>query len=167
MARNQGDKRGKDKVRTRRSIARNRRATHEYHILDELETGIALVGTEVKSLRGGQASLQEAYCMIRNGELLLLRMHIPEYAQGNIHNHVPTRDRTLLAKKREILKWDKAVREKGTTLIPLEILWDGSLVKVRIGLARGKKLHDKRQATRERDDKREIARESKSARQDY
>ncbi len=105
--------------------------------------------------------------MIKDGELLLLNMHIPEYAQGNTHNHAPTRDRKLLAKKREILKWDKAVREKGTTLIPLEVLWEGSLVKVRVGLARGKKLHDKRQAKRERDDKREIARSTKSARRDY
>ncbi len=167
MARSDHDKTGKDKVRARRRIALNRRATHEYHILDEIEAGIALVGTEVKTLRVGQVSLQEAYCMIKDGELLILQMHIPEYAQGNVHNHSPTRDRKLLAKKREILKWDKAVREKGTTLIPLEILWEGSLVKVRVGLARGKKLHDKRQATRERDDKREIARSTKSAKRDY
>ncbi|MEM6675186.1 MAG: SsrA-binding protein SmpB [Planctomycetota bacterium] len=157
--------RGGDDSR-RRSIARNRRATHEYEVLDELETGIVLAGTEVKSLRAGRVSLQEAYCVIKRGELFILRMHIPEYAQGNVHNHEPTRDRKLLAKKREILKWEKAVREKGTTLVPLEILWDGSLVKVRVGLVRGKKLHDKRQAKREKDDKREIDRALKAGRRD-
>lgn len=151
-------------VRARRSIARNRRATHEYLILDELETGIQLVGTEVKSLRLGRVSLQEAYCIIKGGELFIMRMHIPEYTHGNLHNHVPTRDRKLLAKKREILKWEKAVREKGTTLVPLEILWDGSLVKVRVGLARGKKLYDKRASNREKDDKRDMDRALKSAR---
>lgn len=149
------------RARTRRTIARNRRATHEYHILDEIEAGVVLVGTEVKSLRGGRVSLQEAFCMIRQSELFLMQMHIPEYSHGNMHNHETVRERKLLAKKREIVKWEKAVREKGTTLIPLEILWDGSLVKVRIGLCRGKKLYDKRAAKRERDDKREAARATK------
>jgi SsrA-binding protein len=152
--------------RERRTIARNRSATHEYLILDEIEAGIVLYGTEVKSLRGGRCSLQEAYCMIRNGELWLMQMHIPEYAQGNIHNHKMVRERKLLAKRMEINKWDRKVREKGTTLIPLEILWDGSLVKLRIGLCKGKKLYDKRQAKRERDDKREMARQAKSDRYD-
>lgn len=152
--------------RERRTIARNRSATHEYLILDEIEAGIVLYGTEVKSLRGGRCSLQEAFCMIRNGELWLMQMHIPEYAQGNIHNHKMVRERKLLAKRMEINKWDRKVREKGTTLIPLEILWDGSLVKLRIGLCKGKKLYDKRQAKRERDDKREMARQAKSGRYD-
>ena len=146
------------KPRSRRSISRNKRALHEYQILDELEVGIRLVGTEVKSLRQSRVSLQEAYCVIKRDELWIMRMHIPEYSHGNLHNHEPTRDRKLLAKKREILKWGKAVREKGTTLIPLEILWDGSLVKLRVGLARGKKLYDKRASKREKDDKREMAR---------
>ncbi|MEO0664066.1 MAG: SsrA-binding protein SmpB, partial [Planctomycetota bacterium] len=146
------------KAAVRRSITRNRRATHEYHVLDELETGIVLVGTEVKSLRAGRASIQEAYCVIKRDELWVLRMHVPEYAQGNQHNHEPTRDRKLLAKKREILKWSKAVREKGTTLIPLELLWEGSLVKLRVGLVRGKKLHDKRATKREKEDRREVDR---------
>ena len=150
--------------RERRSIARNKRATHEYLIQDELEVGIVLTGTEVKSLRAGRVSLQEAFCFIKGGELRIMRMHIPEYAQGNVHNHEPTRDRVLLAKKREVEKWSKAVREKGTTLIPLEILWDGSLVKLRVGLARGKKLHDKRQSKREKDDRREVDRAMKAAR---
>lgn len=164
MARGDKNGSGKGDDRDRRSIARNRRALHEYHVIDELEVGIVLVGTEVKSLRAGRVSLQEAYCMIKGGELYLFRAHIPEYPQGNVHNHEPTRDRKLLAKKREILKWEKAVREKGTTLVPLEILWDGSLVKVRIALVRGKKLHDKRQTKREKDDKRDMDRAMKSAR---
>lgn len=152
------------KPRARRAIARNKRATHEFQILDELECGIVLVGTEVKVLRQGRASLQEAYAIIKGNELWILKMHIPEYSHGNKNNHVPTRDRKLLAKSREIAKWSKAVREKGTTIVPLELLWDGSLVKLRLGLARGKKLHDKRQAKREKDDKREIARATKAAR---
>lgn len=155
---------GDDKVRQRRTISRNRRATHEYHILDELECGIALVGTEVKSLRQGGVSLQESYSIIKGEELWLVRMHIPEYSHGNKQNHEPTRDRKLLAKKREILKWAKAVREKGTTLVPMEILWDGSLVKVRIGLARGKKLFDKRQDKRDKDDRRDMDRAMKAGR---
>ena len=153
------------KARVRRSIARNRRATHEYHVLDEIEAGIMLVGTEVKSLRAGRVSIQEAYCVIKGEELWIMRMHIPGYAQGNRHNHEETRDRKLLAKKHEIRKWAKAVREKGTTLIPLEVLWDGSLVKVRVGLVRGKKLHDKRATKREKADKREVDRALKAARQ--
>ncbi|MGB0332112.1 MAG: SsrA-binding protein SmpB [Planctomycetota bacterium] len=138
--------------RERRSIARNKRATHEYLIQDELEVGVVLRGTEVKSLRASRVSLQEAYCFIKDGELRIMRMHIPEYAQGNVHNHEPTRDRVL---------------EKGTTLVPLEIFWDGSLVKLRIGLARGKKLHDKRQSKREKDDRREVDRAMKSARRSH
>ncbi len=150
------------KPRQRRSITRNRRVTHEYLILDELECGIVLVGTEVKSLRAGRVSLQEAYCIIKRGELWIMRMHIPEYSHGNMHNHEQTRERKLIAKKREILKWEKAVREKGTTMIPMEVLWDGSLVKVRVGLGKGKKLYDKRQSKREKDDKREVARVMKA-----
>lgn len=145
-------------------IARNKRATHEYLILDQLEVGIQLVGTEVKSLRQGRVSLQEAYCVIKGDELFIMRMHVPEYSHGNLHNHAQTRDRKLLAKKREILKWKKAVREKGTTLVPLEIFWDGSLVKLDIGLARGKKLHDKRATKREKDDRREMDRAIKAGR---
>ena len=152
------------RARERRTIARNKRATHEYLILDELETGIVLFGTEVKTLRAGRVSLQEAYCMIKGGELWLMQMHIPEYAQGNIHNHKMVRERKLLAKRQQINKWDRKVREKGVTLIPLEILWDGSYIKLRIGLRKGKKIYDKRQTKRERDDKREIARSSKSGR---
>jgi SsrA-binding protein len=137
-------------------IAANKKAYHEFTVLAELECGIALVGTEVKSLRAGQCSLQEAFGNVRGGELFLVGAHIPEYAFGNRQNHVPTRERKLLAHKREILNWYKQAREKGITIIPLEIYFDGALVKVRMGLCRGKRLHDKREATRERDHKREM-----------
>lgn len=155
---------GPNPSRTRRSIARNRRATHEYHVLDEVECGIALVGTEVKSLRQGRVSLQEAYCVIKRDEMWIHRMHIPEYTHGNLNNHEPTRDRKLLLKKHEIQKWSKRVREKGVTMVPLEILWDGHLVKVRVALATGKKLHDKRASKREKEDRREADRAVKAAR---
>jgi len=150
--------------RERRSIARNKRATHEYLIQDELEVGVVLRGTEVKSLRASRVSLQEAYCFIKDGELRIMRMHIPEYAQGNVHNHEPTRDRVLLAKKREIEKWSKAVRETATTMLTQETFCVPRYQKLRIGLARGKKLHDKRQSKREKDDRREVDRAMKSAR---
>lgn len=141
-----------------RSIAKNRRATHEYEILEELECGIELQGTEVKSLRDGQCSLAEAYAVFKRGELWLLGAHIPVYAMGNVHNHDPVRARKLLAHKRELRGWDKRVREKGVTIVPLAIYFKGSLVKVSLGLGRGKKMHDKRQATREKDDKRAMDR---------
>ena len=135
----------------RQMVARNKRAFHDYAITDTYEAGLVLSGTEVKSLRAGRASLMDGYAVVRDGEAWLHNVHIPEYAQGNVHNHEPTRDRKLLAKKREIAKWAKAVREKGTTLVPLEILWDGSLVKVRVALVRGKKLHDNRDTVKKRE----------------
>ena len=144
-----------------RTIARNKRALHEYEVLDRLEVGIVLQGTEVKSLRAGRVSLQEAYVMVKQGDLWLMQSHIPEYAQGNVWNHEPTRARKLLAKKREIERWEKSVKQKGTTAVPLEIYWLGSLVKLEIALVRGKKLHDKRQSEREKTDRREMDRELK------
>ena len=141
-----------------RPIAVNRKARHLYHIVDELEVGIELVGTEVKSLRGGQCSLQESYVRIKQEELFLVGAHIPEYSFGNKANHQPVRDRKLLAHRREILRWNKSVREKGVTVVPLEVYFSGALVKVKIALVRGKKLHDKRAAAKERDDRRDIDR---------
>jgi SsrA-binding protein len=141
-----------------RPIAKNRRALYEYELLDRLVVGIVLTGTEVKSLRAGRISLQEAYIVVRKGDLWLLQAHIPEYSHGNMWNHVPTRERKLLAKRREIEKWGKLVTQRGTTMVPLEIYWQGSLVKLEIALVRGKKLHDKRQSEREKDDKREMDR---------
>lgn len=142
----------------RRSIAQNRRARHEYLILGELECGIALAGTEVKSLRQGHCSLAEAWGRIHGGELWLVGATIAEYSHGNINNHAPARDRKLLARKREIEKWSQIVREKGITIVPLEVYWSGSRVKVAMALVRGKKLYDKRATQREKSDKRDMER---------
>ncbi len=141
-----------------RPIASNRKARHFFEVLDELEVGVELLGTEVKSLRGGQCSLQEAYVRIRAGQLWLVGAHIPEYAFGNKSNHLPARERKLLAHRREIERWGKAVKERGVTIVPLELYFKGSLVKVSVGLARGKKVHDKRAKQRERDAQREMDR---------
>ncbi|MEX1025415.1 MAG: SsrA-binding protein SmpB [Planctomycetota bacterium] len=143
----------------RRSIAVNRKARHLYHLLDELECGIQLRGTEVKSLRAGHCSLQEAYGRLRRGELYLVGATIPVYSHGNVHNHEPARERKLLAHRRELAKWEQAVKEKGTTIVPLEIYFQKSLVKVTLALARGKKLFDKREDQKARDAKRDIDRE--------
>lgn len=142
-----------------RVITTNKKARYRFEILGELEVGVALVGTEVKSLRGGQGSIQEAYIKIVGDEMWLVGAHIPEYAFGNRLNHVPTRDRKLLAHKREIQKWSKRVREKGLTLVPLELYFKGSRVKLQVALVRGKRLHDKRQAEREKSDRREMERD--------
>ena len=142
----------------KRSITANRRARHDYHILEELEAGISLTGTEVKSLRQGRCSIAEAYGTIRRAELWLHGMHIPEYSHGNALNHKPVHDRKLLAHRREIRKWEKQVREKGVTLVPLEVYFVGPWVKVSIGLCRGKKHYDKRDAQREKEGQREIER---------
>ncbi len=141
-----------------RSVTRNKKVLHEFHVLDEVECGISLRGTEVKSLRAGRCSIAEAYGLFRGGELWLLAADIPEYAQGNIHNHPPKRERKLLLNRRELDAWRKQVREKGITLKATEVLFRGSLVKVRMALVRGKKLYDKRASERERSDKREIER---------
>lgn len=141
-----------------RLIASNRKARFEYHVLEDVECGIALKGTEVKSLRTGQCSIAEAYAMVRNGELWLIGSHIQEYAQGNVHNHVPTRDRKLLLHKREIQRWHTKVKERGVTIVPLSLYFKGSRVKVQIALCKGKKLYDKRQDKRDKDDRRQIER---------
>ncbi len=142
----------------RRVVTTNKKARYMYHVLDELETGISLVGTEVKALRAGQCSIQEAYVRIKGGEMWLVGANIPEYAFGNRQNHKPARDRKLLAHRREIMKWYKQVREKGVTLVPLEVYFSGSKVKIHVGLVKGKRLHDKRQVDRERTDQRDIDR---------
>lgn len=139
-------------------MASNRKARHTFEVLEELECGIVLVGTEVKSLRAGECSIQEAYARIQGGELLLVGATIPEYRHGNQQNHETTRTRKLLAHRREIDKWSKRVREKGMTVVPLEVYFQGSRVKVRVGLCRGKKLHDKRATQRDRDDRRQMER---------
>ncbi|MBL8859490.1 MAG: SsrA-binding protein SmpB [Planctomycetes bacterium] len=153
-----------EKPREIRSIATNKRARFEFHILEELECGIALTGTELKTLRQGRCSIQEAWGHIRRDELWLVGANIPEYAQGNVHNHKPDRDRRLLAKRRQIDAWSGQVKTKGTTIVPLALYFLGSRVKVRLALCKGKKLYDKRADKKEKDDKREIERAMSRAR---
>lgn len=141
-----------------RPIASNKRARFEYHVLEELECGMVLTGTEVKSLRAGHCSIAEAFGMVRGDELYLVGVHIPEYAQGNVHNHAPLRERKLLLHRREIDGWHKKVKQKGVTIVPLALYFKGSRVKVQMALCKGKKLYDKRQDKKEKDDRREMDR---------
>jgi len=142
-----------------RVVAKNRRALHEFHVLEKLECGIALRGTEVKSLRSGECSIAEAFGMIRRGELWLVGATIPVYSHGNIHNHEPARERKLLLQKRQLRKWDKEVHERGITIVPLVLYFKGHLVKIEMALVKGKKLHDKREDVKRRTAAREIERE--------
>jgi len=146
------------KDETRRSIARNKKARHLYHIIDTLECGISLVGTEVKSLRAGRATIVDAFGVIKRGELWLMKANIAEYSHGNINNHEPLRPRKLLVHKLEIERLNKRVREKGMTLVPTEIYFQGHLIKLEMALVQGKKLHDKRQVEKERSAKRDMDR---------
>jgi SsrA-binding protein len=140
------------------SVARNRSARHDYHISETWEAGLVLTGTEVKSLRDGKANIGDAYGIVRDGEVFLLNMHITPYVRGGYVNHDPTRLRKLLLHKREIRRLIGAVERQGQTLVPLELYFKGGRAKVRIGLGKGKKLHDKREDSRKRDAEREIAR---------
>jgi SsrA-binding protein len=140
------------------SIAKNRRARHEYQILDTWEAGIVLTGTEVKSLRNGKANLSDAYGIVRDGEVYLLNLHIAPYEQGGYVNHDPTRTRKLLLHKKEVRKMIGAVERQGLTLVPLELYFKNGKAKVALGLGKGKKLHDKREDQRKRDDERAMAR---------
>jgi SsrA-binding protein len=139
-------------------LAKNRRAFHEFHVLDTLECGLVLKGTEVKSLRQGQCSIAEAFGFVRDGELWLLGATIPVYSHGNIHNHEPARERKCLLAKRELVKWSKQVKERGTTIVPLSLYFKGHLVKVEMALVKGKQLHDKREDVKRREARREIDR---------
>jgi SsrA-binding protein len=138
-------------------IATNRRARHDYHIEETYEAGISLMGSEVKTLRGGKASLQDAYALVRNGEVFLVGAHIPPYPQASMQNHEPTRMRKLLLHKGEIRKLIGKTAEKGLTLIPLRLYFKGNKVKVELGLAKGKRHYDKRQTIAKRDAEREMA----------
>ena len=142
-------------------IANNKKAYHEYFILEKYEAGISLCGTEVKSIRMGHCSIKEAYVEIRAGEMNIVGMHISPYEKGNIFNRDPLRTRKLLLHKSEIRKLGEKIREKGFTLMPLQVYLKGSLVKVEIGLARGKKLYDKRADIAKKDLRREAEREFK------
>ncbi len=148
-----------------KTVVKNRRARHDYHILDSFEAGIELRGTEVKSLRNGQMTLKDSYVDIAQGELFLLGAHISPYEQGNIYNHDPERPRRLLMHKREILKLTPQVREKGHTLIPLKVYFTHGKAKVQIGLCKGKQTTDKRATLRERESKLEMDRAMKEVRQ--
>lgn len=140
------------------SIARNKRARFDYEILDSWEAGIVLTGTEVKSLRDGQANLTDAHGIVKDGELWLLNLHIAPYEQGNRFNHEATRTRKLLLHGREIRRLIGAVERQGLTLVPLELYFKRGRAKLRIALARGKKLHDKRADLKKKADQREMAR---------
>ena len=142
-------------------MARNREAYHEYFVEEEFEAGIELMGTEAKSIRAGTLNLKDAWCGIKDGELLLNQMHISPYDHGNRFNPDPRRVRRLLMHKREIMRLLGKVKQDGYSLIPLSVYFKGSRVKVNIGLCKGKKVHDKRQAAAERDAKRQIERAMK------
>ncbi len=154
----------KSRLAANRLLADNRFARHQYEILETLETGIELLGTEVKSIRAGQANLRDGFCLIRKGEIQLHNVHIsPHSHAGSYFNHEPLRTRTLLAHKKEINKLKSQLDKKGLTLIPLNLHLKGSWIKLTIGLGKGRKLHDKRQAEKEKQMKAEI----KSLKQDY
>jgi SsrA-binding protein len=145
-------------------IVDNRRARHDYHLSDRVEAGVALTGTEVKSLRERKATLQNAYAEVRGGEAWLVGAHIAEYGHGNIANHDPDRDRKLLLKRREIDSLEGKVRERGYTLVPTRLYFKDGRVKVELAVGRGKELHDKRRDIARRDADREIERAVKSRR---
>ncbi len=144
-----------------KTIAKNKKAWHDYFIDDSYEAGIELFGTEVKSLRAGQVNLKDSWCEIKNGEIYVNGMHISPYEKGNIFNREPNRSRRLLMHKREILKLFGLVQQQGVSLVPLELYFSGSRVKVAVGLCRGKKLYDKREDMARRDAKRDIERSLK------
>jgi SsrA-binding protein len=141
-----------------RPICQNRRARHEYEVLDRLEAGIVLVGSEVKSLRAGAANLVDAYVRIEEGQASLVSAHIAPYSHANRENHEPTRTRRLLLSKHEIRRLAQKIREKGLTVIPLAMYFCGPWVKVELAVGRGKKLHDKREAIKQADDARDMDR---------
>ncbi len=143
------------------TVAENRKARHEYFVEETYEAGIELFGTEVKSMRAGRVNLKDSYCSIDNGELFAKQMHISPYEQGNIFNRDPMRPKKLLMHKKEILKLFGLIGQKGYTLVPLQLYFKGSHVKVQIGLCRGKKLYDKRDADAERQATRDIDRHMK------
>ena len=150
-----------------RQVAENRRARHDYFIEDTYECGIALVGTEVKSVRAGKVNLKDSYAQVKNGEMLLVGMHISPYDQGNIFNKDPFRTRKLLLHKREIRKLHDLQKQEGYALIPLSVYFKNSRVKVELGLCKGKKTYDKRDAVAKRDAKREMDRAMREKNRGY
>ena len=147
-----------DKKQGGRVIAQNRKAYHEYFVDEKYEAGIALFGTEVKSLRAGTVNLKDSYCSFKNGELFVVGMHVSPYEKGNIFNREPLRDRKLLMHRRELNKLFGLVAQKGYTLVPLSLYFSGKNVKVEVGLCRGKKLYDKRDTAAKNEAAREMDR---------
>lgn len=141
-----------------KTIVQNRRARHDYHILERFEVGISLQGTEVKSIRAGHITLKDSYAEVEDGEMYLVGVHIAPYEQGNIYNHDPERRRKLLMHKREIIRLGQTIAEKGFTLVPLRVYFKNGRAKVEIGLCRGKQTVDKRHSIREREQAREVDR---------
>lgn len=141
----------------RKIISTNSKAYHDYFIDSKLECGIQLVGTEVKSIRDGKVNMKDSYVQIKNGELYIYQLHISPYEKGNIFNKDPLRTRKLLAHKNEILKLLGTIKQKGVALIPIEMYWDRNHVKIELGIARGKKLYDKRQDIAKKEAERRIA----------
>lgn len=138
---------------------KNRKAEFEYFFVERFDAGIVLLGTEIKSIRDGNANLKEAYCFMKNGELFIRNMHISEYKHGTVNNHDPIRVRKLLLTRQELKKWNKKLKEKGFTIVPTRLfISERGFAKVEVALARGKKSHDKRQVMKERDSKRELNR---------
>jgi len=153
----------KEQVRGDRVVATNRKAYHDYHILDTLEAGIALVGSEIKSVRAGRVNLRDSFVLFRNGEAWLVNAHIAGYAQASHYDHDPRRDRKLLMHRREIERWRGRVEERGLTVVPLRMYLKNNLAKVEIALAKGKRAYDKREAIARREQDREIRRAIKEA----
>ena len=141
-----------------KTIATNKKAYHEYFVLETFEAGISLSGTEVKSVRQGGVNLKDAWCSVDNGEMIIKQMHISPYEHGNIFNRPPARNRKLLLHKREIMRLFGAVKQEGLALIPLSVYFKGSLVKVQLGLCKGKKLYDKRAVAAQKSANKEIQR---------
>lgn len=148
-----------------KEIAQNRKAFHDYFVLEKYEAGIELAGTEVKSVRAGQVNMKDSYCSIKNGELFLRGMHISPYEKGNIFNRDPVRVRRLLMHKREINRLNSQVMQQGVALIPLSLYFKDSKVKVEIGVCKGKKLYDKREANAKKDAQRDMDRVMKERNQ--
>ena len=145
----------------RKIVTTNRKAFHDYLIFDKLVAGIVLTGTEIKSVRNGRINLKDSFCKIEDNEIFLYKCHISPYEQGNRYNHEAERTRKLLLTKKEILKFQSKAKEQNYTIVPLEVFFAGSLAKIEIGLAKGKKLHDKRDDMAKKDQKREMERAMK------
>ena len=156
------DKTEREKAQS--NIAENRKAFHDFHLLETFEAGLVLRGTEVKSLRAGTVNFKDSYATVRNGEAWLVGCHISPYSHGTDANHDPERDRKLLLHGREITRLLGKISEKGLTVVPLKLYFKAGRVKLEIGLARGKKLHDKRAALREREVRREMDKAARAAR---